>query len=213
MDATKEVNNSTKEEGVNNVYLLGDRDDIRLKIDKIVNSSMMAKLDDTQKGIINTVLKYGKVSDKQLKRIELMYNVVCKNNTNNNSHFLDDREDVKTKMTQVINSPLFKSLDKKTKDIFNTVLRNGRFSDKQLKYIIDSYNKLTEEEKNNTENKRYELASRPDLQAIVDALRGVNSLDDKTSGILDSVLKYGRVSDKQLKYLNMAYMGNVLETC
>lgn len=212
MDATKEVNNSTKE-GVNNVYLLEDRDDIRLKIDKIVNSSMMAKLDDNQKGIINTVLKYGKVSDKQLKRIELMYNVVCKNNINNNSHFLDDREDVKTKMTKVINSPLFKSLDKKTKDIFNTVLRNGRFSDKQLKYILDSYNKLTEEEKNNTENKRYELASRPDLQAIVDALRGVNSLDDKTSSILDSVLKYGRVSDKQLKYLNMAYMGNVLETC
>lgn len=209
---SKASDSNSKEQEVNNVYFLKDREDVRLKINSILNSGVVENLDEKQKGIINNVVKYERVSDKQLNRIEQIYSAISKTKPNN-SYFLDEREDVKSKMTRVINSATFKKLDKKTRDIFNTVLRNGRFSDKQLKYICDAYDKLPEGEKILTQNNRYELSARPDLQSVVSALRDRDDLDDKTRDILSSVLKYGRVSDKQLKYLNMAYMDSVLERC
>lgn len=209
---SKESYSNLKGKEVNNVYFLMDREDVRLKLNFILNSGVVENLDEKQKGIINNVVKYERVSDKQLNRIEQIYNAITKT-VPNSSYFLDDREDVKSKMTKVINNDMFKKLDDKTKGIFNTVLRTGRFSDKQLKYISDAYDKLPECDKILNQNNKYELSDRPDLKCVVDSLKDRDDLDDKTSDILNSVLKYGRVSDKQLKYLNMAYMDSVLQRC
>lgn len=219
LDSVIVENNIAKKEStihksieVNNIYDLKDREDIRLKINTILNSGKIDTLCEKQVGILNTVLRKDTVSDRQLKHIDSIHSTLFKSKVNN-SYVLDNREDVKSKITKIINSPRFKDLDKKTRDILNTVLNKNKFSDKQLKYICDAYDTLPDIDKLRDENNRYLLSDRPDLKNIVDSLRLRNDLNDKTKDILNSVIKYGSVTDKQLKYLNIAYVSNVLESC
>ncbi len=72
---TEEVNKGIE---VNNKYKLGDKPDIKNKIDTILESPYYHNLDEKTRSIINTVNTFKNVSDRQIKYIEQAYLEVTK---------------------------------------------------------------------------------------------------------------------------------------
>lgn len=87
--------------------------------------------------------------------------------------------------------------------VLNTVKKYGKEpSDKQMVYLRDIYDALhgksvqTDHRKN-----RVQLTDRKDLKEAIDWYINLNDSDEKTKAICSSVLKYGTISDKQMKYI------------
>lgn len=210
------IDKSTK---VNNKYKLEDKPGVVYKIDLIKSNKDRLNLNDFQLGLLNTVCSSQTVSDKQLVYIDDMYKKAkaldkqeetAKSNKANKVYSLDERNDIKLKLTQLVNSEAFKGMPDTVKNIVHTVLTQGHCSDKQLYYIDKAYNKLPLDVKNNVTNERHYLKDREDLRKLVNSLKNKNIEDDKTRNILNNVIEYGTVTDKQLKYLNIAYMNLIM---
>lgn len=140
----------------NKVYLLKDKPEVIAKMQRLQNEAD-DKAPQKTKDIISSILRYQKVSDRQLRHINDAYleYVLGEKSvrstakpesqstiSENRKYKLSDRPDIKSKIEEVQRSNGYDVLPQKTKDILGSVLKYNSVSDKQLVYVNDAYEKV-----------------------------------------------------------------------
>lgn len=205
---------------------------IKENIDKVKYEKIWGK-DVVKDIVINKGLTFKRMSDKQAKFVERYYtemqgidqreNEIGKMSKTlseqNNVYMLKEKPEVIAKIQRLQNE-VYDVIPQKTKDIMSSILKYQKVSDRQLRHVNDAYLEFILGEKSNSlerpktnesviiENKKYKLNDRPDIKSRILEIKDSSnymSLPQKTKDILESVLKYNSVSDKQLRYVDEAY--------
>ena len=88
--------------------------------------------------------------------------------------------------------------------VLSTLKKYGKASDKQYIYLKDIYDVLNGKTDINTDHRteKKKLSDNPDLKEALEWYVSLTAdFDKKTQDISNSVLKYGTISDKQMKYM------------
>lgn len=92
--------------------------------------------------------------------------------------------------------------------VFATIKKSGKQpSEKQMVYLRDLYNAITGENLQGVAPQKVELSSRKDLEEAIDYCLGLGSktgFEDRTLSILSSIKRFGKISDRQMKYAEQA---------
>ena len=74
-------------------------------------------------------------------------------------------------------------------------------------YLRDLYNAITGENLQGVQPQKVELSSRKDLEEAIDYCLGLGSktgFEDRKLSILSSIKRFGKISDRQMKYAEQA---------
>ena len=157
VDAPKKVEEddsvSVEDREINNRYKLVEKPDILAKIQRL-QSEAGDKLSEKLLGIIQSIMTYKQVSDKQMNRINEAYSLyILKENivdsrenkvdksVENKKWNLIEREDVKEKILRVKSLSDYSSIPSGVRNIFENVLKYNSVSDRQIETIERTYNR------------------------------------------------------------------------
>ena len=157
VDAPKRVEEddsvSVEDREINNRYKLVEKPDILAKIQRL-QSEAGDKLSEKLLGIIQSIMTYKQVSDKQMNRINEAYSLyILKENivdsrenkvdksVENKKWNLIEREDVKEKILKVKSLSDYSSIPSGVRNIFENVLKYNSVSDRQIETIERTYNR------------------------------------------------------------------------
>ncbi len=165
--------------------------------------------------IITKGLNFNSMSEKQKDLVKKTYKKMLEVDNKgksigvnvNNSYRLDKRPDIELKINYIKNAKNYKDLDEKTKCIIDNVLKYKKVSDKQIKYIVKAYDGLDYSDKpSEIVNNFYKLEDRPDIVSMIEMLSNGYNSDKTLKDILNTINKYGKVSDKQIYYIRGKYI-------
>lgn len=146
----------------------------------------------------------------------------------------DNKESTRQKEVEVMMGYLRENLQKDAYErirgingvidiVMNKKLEFENMTEKQQKYVENTYNTMVEQDNKvvatkpesvvDTEvNNRYKLIEKPDMLAKIQRLQSEaeSVLPDFIKGILQSVMTYKYVSDRQIKHINDAYAEHIL---
>ena len=145
----------------NKKHSLTDKPEVIMKIQRLQNE-VSDKTPQITKNIIETIMKYRTISEKQLRHINDAYvslviegkdtvtNTSKQYNNDtadekkepNKKYTLDDRPDIKEKVTKILSSDLYYTLPERQYQIVYSVSKYKTFSEKQLFYIEEAYKSI-----------------------------------------------------------------------
>lgn len=157
IDAPKKVEEETsvsvEDREINNRYKLVEKPDILAKIQRL-QSEAGDKLSEKLLGIIQSIMTYKQVSDKQMNRINEAYSLYIlkedivdsrenkiDKSIENKKWNLIEREDVKEKIMKIKSLPDYSSIPSGVRNIFENVLKYNSVSDRQIETIERTYNR------------------------------------------------------------------------
>lgn len=140
----------------NKTYFLKEKPDVIAKIQRLQNEAEDV-LPQKTKDIISSILRFQKVSDRQLKHVNEAYlefilgekssssdtkTDIQGTITENKKYKLSDRPDIKAKIEEIQRNKNYDTLPQKTKDILRSILKYNSVSDKQLKYVNEAFERM-----------------------------------------------------------------------
>ena len=192
-------------------------------INGVSNIILQKKLDydsmtSRQQNFVESVYKSMKSMDK---REEAINNPQIDSDINNR-YSLSEKSEVLSKIQKLQEPCILDMLmkeSKRTVDIMETVMATHFVSDKQLKYIDAAYSKYVLSEvsintDSNTldvgknENRKWNLIERPDVVEKIMAIKSSSRYDglyETVKNILDNILKYKIISNKQIETVEKTY--------
>lgn len=155
LESAKKVDKSHKPEPtldieVNNRYKLIEKPDMLAKIQRL-QSEAESVLPDFIKGILQSVMTYKYVSDKQIKHINDAYaehilgetpkgnNTPVKNSIGPQKWNLIERSDIKDKILELQKHPEYSNMHPTVRDIFTNILKYNSVSEKQIESVERTY--------------------------------------------------------------------------
>ena len=142
------------DEEINNRYSLVEKSDILAKIQRL--QTEVDDLPDFYAGILNTVMQYKTVTDKQIVQINNAFSkyilgeenttvkknvIVGQNKLGNKKYNLIERPDVKDKILALQRHPDYTNIPEGVKNILNNILKYNSASEEQIRSVENTYNR------------------------------------------------------------------------
>jgi len=154
----KEQNDTKKVISNNSKYQLSEKPEVLMKIQRLQNE-VSDKTPEITRKIIDTIMKYRTISEKQLRHINDAYvSLVVEgkdtitfsykdeskdtSSESNKRYMLKDRPDIKEKIDKILNSDLYYTLPERQYQIVYSVSKYKTVSDKQIFYIEEAYKSI-----------------------------------------------------------------------